>query len=1099
MKNQTKTTQKLLPFLMLPLLGLSSSVIAEDTEAFSNVSPSAPNVMFLMSASETMGLTIDGRKVTGNAESRLSEVQTALKLVFESAPENLNVGLMNYGASSDEAKCPGKPSKSTCYVNEKNRDYGAHGVALPITLIDDPAEDAVGGFGNSLIDNLPYPDPSSLSVREYIPIIADVWTAAGPAPIVDALYEAALYFRGEKMRWGQDIPSTDIAAHPASYAGTPITQQRTTSGIFPRIAPLYKSPITHECQSNYIILMSDAIPSYYDETPQGQQGRSVGPAGAFFGDAAYGELAEKVGKITSQSGDGGARGGRGGTNPKGFPSGDGAYELLRYISQNDNSSTVDGVNTIDTFVVAFGRGFASNELQLMQTLSTIDDYDTVPTEGYYEAENGVDLALTLKEILEIISKRAISYASPGYSVNVKSGLEHEREVYVPMFDRRNSAVWPGNLKKFKINEVSGKRVIQDKNNTNAVTELGEITDTAIDFWSTSTTAAPDGKDVQEGGLANLLKPADDRKILSDLGCAGTTNCTLTALTESLASAGVTVTNSLLGLDATATAAERTTLISFIRGKKADGTPRYHLGDMMHSEPVVITYDAGDAVNPKKQYIFVATNEGYLHAFDTDSGEEMFAFMPEALLKNIKPQYSGLSARDHVYGLDGSLTFWGDQDSANKYLYFGMRRGGNAYYALDVSTITAPKLLWSKSNSDTDFANLGQTWSTPYLARVGAEGKTCQSGAKNCREVVIVSGGYDKAEDRDIVGTLKLDDATKTVTTTMGNDIFIIDALTGARIWSLQSDTSISNKAQLASSVPGGLRMLDTNYNNLVDRLYFADTGGYVWRLDLSEAIGDSASPSKLTKFADLGDVDNADARKFYNEPDVSLMKLNGKSTFVVSIGSGFRPHPLDITLNDNLYMLLDQSPYGDPDTTEILDGTLAKIIISGATGATTVSQPDGTIGDTTKNFKGWKVVLPENGEKSLSAALAFDGVLTFTTLIPETVSSNTDECDPPATHGRFYAINVLTGEAGLDLNGDGTITDADLTMDVTSGDIPGTPQSVFNPLDVVDKIGEDGNPTGAKACTHPVDIRIGKKLSQTTGYDACRLEPVYWSDPVSGK
>ena len=144
-------------------------------------------------------------------------------------------------------------------------------------------------------------------------------------------------------------------------------------------------------------------------------------------------------------------------------------------------------------------------------------------------------------------------------------------------------------------------------------------------------------------------------------------------------------------------------------------------------------------------------------------------------------------------------------------------------------------------------------------------------------------------------------------------------------------------------------------------------------------------------------------------------------------------------------------------------------------------------------------MLPENGEKSLSTALAFDGVLTFTTLIPDTIASNTDKCDPPATHGRFYAINVLTGEAGLDLDGDGTITDADLTMDVVSGDIPGTPQSVFNPLAVTDKLGADGKPTGAKACQHPVDIRIGKKLSQATGYDACRLESIYWSDPVSDK
>ena len=1104
MKNQTKTTQKLLPLLMLSLLGVSSAALAEDTETFFNVTPSAPNVMFLLSAADTMALTIDGRKATEAKPSRLTIVKGAVKTVFQNIlrgpDQNLKVGIMNYGASSDVMKCTGGKKGEVCYVADSNRDYGIHGVALPITLIADPAADAVDGHEG--IDNLP--DPADLLVGEFIPNIVDKWEISehAPAPIVDALYEAALYFRGEKVHWGQDIPSSEIAAHPATYVGEPIIQDRQKREIWPETAPLYKSPITHKCGSNYIILMSDGIPTYYDKTPQGNKGRVIGQAGSFFGEGADGSLSKGVGVIPPFGDQG-----RGGKVPKGFPAGEGGHELIRYISQNDNSpvdgdgvDTVEGENTIETFVIAFGKGFNSNELQYMQTLTSIDDYNTPVTEGYYEADNQEQLEIAFADIVRKITKRAVSFASPGYSVNVKSGLEHEREVYVPMFDRNNSSVWPGNLKKFKINDVSGKRVIQDKNNTNATDELGNITDDAIDLWSTSTTADPDGKDVEKGGLANLLKPADDRKILSDLGCAGTINCTLTALTAS------SVTNSLLGLDGTATAADRTALISFIRGENADGTQRFHMGDMMHSEPIVITYDAGDAVNPKKQYIFVATNEGYLHAFDTNTGEEMFAFMPEELLKNIKPQYSSLSASDHVYGIDGNLTFLGDKDSTNKYLYFGMRRGGDAYYALDVSTITEPKLLWRKGQSDSDkkYANMGQTWSIPYLARVGVNDASaiCTNNKPNCKEVVIVSGGYDRNEDRDIPGTLRLDDATSTVTTgyddgdgdldLKGHDIFIMNAKTGAREWSLQSDESIENRAELVSSVPGGLRMLDTNYNKLVDRLYFADTSGNVWRLDLSEALGDTENPSVLTKFADLGVDGGVDARKFYNEPDVALMKLNGKSTFVVSIGTGFRAHPLDTTLDDNFYMLLDKSPFGDPDTTAIVHGALAEITFSGAT----VSQ-DGTIADKTK--KGWKVNLPVNGEKSLSTALSFDGVVTFTTLIPETVSSNTDECDPPATHGRFYAFNLLSGEAGLDLNGDGTITDADIFIEVASGDIAGAPQSVFNPLSVVEKVDTDGNPTGDKACSHPVDIRIGKKLSQATGYDACRLESVYWSDPVSDK
>ena len=103
----------------------------------------------------------------------------------------------------------------------------------------------------------------------------------------------------------------------------------------------------------------------------------------------------------------------------------------------------------------------------------------------------------------------------------------------------------------------------------------------------------------------------------------------------------------------------------------------------------------------------------------------------------------------------------------------------------------------------------------------------------------------------------------------------------------------------------------------------------------------------------------------------------------------------------------------------------------------------------------------------------------------------------PVVQGRLYGIDILTGKAGLDLDGDGVITDSDVRSDpISGGEITGKPQVVFNALSVEEIAGDDGVVTDTD-CEHPVDIRIGKKLSQVTGYDACRLESVYWSDPVS--
>jgi len=716
--------------------------------------------------------------------------------------------------------------------------------------------------------------------------------------------------------------------------------------------------------------------------------------------------------------------------------------------------------------------------------------------GYHDADSPESLAQAFKGILEQVAKPSGTLASPGYSVNVRSGLEHEEDIYIPVFDRKNTSRWSGNLKKFRLVEVGDKRLIRGKNNLNAVDELGGFSSDAWDYWSDSTIA--DGMGPDKGGVANKLDPRV-RKLYSNLS----TDENLTASVNALVADNHRISNALLDISSDSTENYRKKLINFIRGwedgiegNANSGTARKHMGDMLHSEPVVITYEKGNANGVgKRQYIFAATNEGYLHVFDTNSGEEIFAFMPKELLKNIDSQYRNEgTAQDHRYGIDGSLTFWhadtdkdGNVDADESvYLYFGLRRGGSSFYALDISNIDEPKFKWVVSADD--HASMGQSWSIPYLGRVKHSGSTCINGTINCKEVVIVSGGYDDVEDRDN------DSASSSVTTTVGKDILMLDAETGALIWSLQSTVSDAS-TRITDSIPGGVRYLDTNYDKLIDRLYFGDTGGNVWRVDLPD--NKRSYPTQLTKLASI--QGSQGLRKFYNEPDVSKMKINGKKVFLVSIGTGFRAHPMDRTIDDAFFMLVDDAPYGVIDSTEfktIEVDDLSKINITGTMGAFNVSQ-SGTL----DSSRGWEVSLPEEGEKVLATALTFDGVVTFTTLVPEALASGeeVDPCAAPAVQGRLYAIDVLSGKAGLDLDpttdpvdpgsnhGADSITDNDISILVSEGEIPGTPQVLFNALDVDNAAGR---------CRHPVDIRVGKKLSQATGYDACRLESIYWSDPV---
>jgi len=227
-----------------------------------------------------------------------------------------------------------------------------------------------------------------------------------------------------------------------------------------------------------------------------------------------------------------------------------------------------------------------------------------------------------------------------------------------------------------------------------------------------------------------------------------------------------------------------------------------------------------------------------------------------------------------------------------------------------------------------------------------------------------------------------------------------------------------------------------------------------------------------------------------------VLKLNGKEVFGISIGSGYRAHPKDETINDKFFYLVDDSAYKPLTGTDssgyptIVVSDLAQINLSGGS----VDQVNNeTIRDTGK--RGWMINLPESGEKILGSSIAVDGNIIFTSLIPEVYTQSVDPCAAPITQSRLYAFNVLTGEPGLDLDLNENINDSDAYI-TTGTEILGKPQIVFNTPEFPPILDDQGDDTGEVGCTHPVDIRTGKKLSQATGYEACRLESVYWSDPV---
>lgn len=425
-------------------------------------------------------------------------------------------------------------------------------------------------------------------------------------------------------------------------------------------------------------------------------------------------------------------------------------------------------------------------------------------------------------------------------------------------------------------------------------------------------------------------------------------------------------------------------------------------------------------------VYAATNMGFLHAFNTRTGVEEFAYIPLELIPNTKVYYDNdSSTSDKTYGLDGSVTVWREEsddadenievaDGDHIYLYVGMRRGGSSYYALDVTDRSAPKFMW-QIDSGGDFPDLAQTWSKPKLAKVnwGCSGGTCTE-----KVVLFFAGGYNTAHDDASFDNLVSDDT--------GNAIYMVDAVTGDLLWSASRD--VDGLAGMDNSMPADVTVADIDSDGLVDWLFAADIMGNVWRFDFSKTTTNKDDFATGGKIADLSDTSaEGSFRRFFNTPDVAYFERGrgSNSLLTISFASGYRAHPLDEEVTDRFYMLYDHSPFyaprngdGDVEYTAVDNDDLF----------------DGSSNSAVNATNGWYKNLTGNGEKGLSSSLIFAGKVVFTTYMPE---NDPSVCGNVGS-GRLYILDALTGLSYLK-DGDDSI----LYVSLAHGGIPPEPALIF--------------------------------------------------------
>jgi type IV pilus assembly protein PilY1 len=969
---------------------VSLPVVAEDSEIYVSAGTNKdaqPNVLFVVDTSGSMT-----RQVGNTGLSRIETVRD-VALELANSLRNVNLGLMRYNVDPDGGR-----------------------VLQPVADIENPTHRAaIINTLSALSDSCEPGQPEE-----------ECALVAGFTPLSETYYEAALYYTGAKVDYGKDsVESSRVDGDQTSY----------------------KSPMSHQCQKNYIVYLTDGLPTSDVGANEPERIPRLVPTASCStnenSDAAQGECSD---------------------------------ELAAYLSdpEGDLSDSIEGNQNVLTYMIGFGP-----EVQPVPSFNL----DTVAraggTDRAYTATDRASLTTTLQSIFRELQTDRGTFVTPSISVDAFNRAQTSNDLFFSLFKASDRMHWSGNLKKYLL----GDGEIVDANGNPAVTG-GFFAETAKSIWS----AAVDGADVEAGGAVSLVAAPDARTIYT----TDPTDASTTLIPLVVGGTGAPFSDFTVGTGADAAACSDACkdAIRWARGEDVT-TPAASdfvrkFGDPLHGQPAVVTYGDYDpeAGEEPDTYVFMPTNDGLLHAFDGRTegtgSRELWAYIPKELLPRLGPLRANAPDASRTFGLDGDIRvlrldknnngiieYNADATISDRvWLFFGMRSGGNHYYALDVTQPTSPKLLWDIGPDQ--LPGVGLTWSPPVVTRVNVAGT--DGNVDDEKFVLIFGGGYDYAQETQTYST----DAT-------GNRIFMVDAKTGKLLWyaGATNEATPGEVPNLAldvagramdNAIPGRITVIEHNGDGFADRMYAGDMGGRVWRFD----ILNNSEPDDLVRggvFAILGNGGSgsptaADNRRFYNAPDVALFQRRGEPSYYnVAIGSGYRGHPLNRDTVERFYSLRDPDPFAVYSQT-IYD-TRAVIQDGDAELPDVSSNPAGSTVTTTS--KGWKYTLNRNGrgEKVLAEAITVGGTILFPTYEP--VDPGVQNPCAPTSINRAYALTAFAGKPAINFRDDAgneALTNADVFINLNQQGIVGAINvALLRPRD-----GEEGGEAPRTVCLAGVEI-----------------------------
>lgn len=491
---------------------------------------------------------------------------------------------------------------------------------------------------------------------------------------------------------------------------------------------------------------------------------------------------------------------------------------------------------------------------------------------------------------------------------------------------------------------------------------------------------------------------------------------------------------------TSSMSELTQLLAWLRGDSGTVRANRPLGDIYHSVPQSVPAPSVDlpdqtflafrqralpvvgrrrtaaTVGTREPMVYVGTNDGVLHAFNADTGEEAWGFVPPFLVPQIRTGYPST----RMMGVDGtpvvkeimyerSPSALSDETGWRTVLVAGLRNGGGSYFALDVTDPYNPVFLWQFTDPDlraaTGTPSIGTLYFTPPGRAAPVERAVAflpggssalsmascdqNSNVRPMRTNNVLSGWTGMRGARRL--------STRCWQGTAGQWFYIVDLQTGELIRKLGAGTG--GLLPTGSPMIGAPALYNGAAGAVSTRAYLGDADGTLWRADFS-----SRDPGQWW-MADVYDLfwDRAfdEGQPIVEKP---VITVDNQNRTLIAFGSG-DPDLLEGTQENRVASIYEEASLDGAGNASSIEVQAIWEISPNA--------------DTSRGFY--------TGERLTGQLTLFNNILYFGTFSPQ---SGTDPCD--IGFARLWGVDMAKADGAnsvvpmgrLDLDGNpGTTTD----------------------------------------------------------------------------